>query len=93
MKDEHDLYRGIGVENLLSYALIPILVRKLPIERYDIQIPILETLANCIRLGKEPLNPADAIKSDALQHFTNLIQSSNVTEIKVLAAECIMFLW
>jgi hypothetical protein len=82
-----------GVDNLLSYSLVPTLVQKVSGERYDIQIPILESLYHCIKLGKEPHNPADAMKADALQVLTQLLQSTSVTEIKVLAAKCIMALW
>lgn len=76
----------------MAFSLIPVLVRKLVTERYDIQIYILQTLYNCIRLGKEPLNPADAIKSNALNEFNNLLKSS-VTDVKVWACNCIMVLW
>ena len=81
-----------GVENLLSYSVTSILVQKLSIEKYDIQIPILETLSNCIRLGKEPMNPGDAIKSDAVTVFTSLLQNSSVSQVKVLAANALMAL-
>lgn len=76
----------------MAFSLIPLLVKKLAIERYDIQIYILQTLYNCIRLGKEPLNPTDAIKSNALSEFNNLLKSS-ITDVKVWACKCIMVLW
>ncbi len=72
--------------------MVPTLVAKLSKERYDVQIQILETLHNCIRLGKEPQNPADALKSKALDEFTSLIQKSPVKDIKVAACQCIMVL-
>ena len=76
----------------MAFSLLPILVKKLSAERYDIQIAILQTLYNCIRMGKEPLNPGDAIKCNALNEFNNLLKSS-VTDIKVWACKCIMVLW
>jgi hypothetical protein len=72
--------------------MLPTLVMKLSKERYDVQIQILETLHNCIRLGKEPLNPTDALRSNALEELTLLIQKSPVTDIKVAASKCIMVL-
>jgi hypothetical protein len=76
----------------MAFSLIAVLVKKLATERYDIQIYILQTLYNCIRLGKEPLNPTDAIKSNALSEFNNLLKSS-ITDVKVWASKCIMVLW
>ena len=76
----------------MSFSLMSFLVKKLAVERYDIQIFTLQSLYNCIRMGKEPLNPGDAMKSDALNAFNNLLKSS-VTDIKVWACKCIMVLW
>ena len=89
---KYSILNSIGVESLMAFSLIPILIKKLSKERYDIQIFILQTLYNCIRLGKEPLNPGDAIKSNALQEF-NILLKSSITDIKVWACKCIMVLW
>lgn len=76
----------------MAFSLIQVLVKKLISERYDIQIFILQTLYNCIRLGKEPLNPADAIKANALNEFNKVLKSS-ITDVKVWSCKCIMVLW
>jgi hypothetical protein len=44
-------------------------------------------------MGREPANPSEAMKSDALIEFTKLINQTSVTDIKVHAAKCIMVLW
>jgi hypothetical protein len=81
-----------GVENLIQSKLLPKLVYALPKERMDIQVMILETLYSCLRLGKEPTNPQEAIDSESMNVFTDLLAKEKVTEVKVSAARCIMML-
>ncbi|KAJ3417412.1 Radial spoke head 14 [Chytridiales sp. JEL 0842] len=81
-----------GVDSLLMYNLLSSLVKRLPVERMDIQVSILHTLYSCIRLGHEPFIPKEAVNSDSLTVFTNLLKPECVTETKVAAAKCIMML-
>ncbi|KAJ3105775.1 Radial spoke head 14 [Phlyctochytrium planicorne] len=102
-KDENDLVRKnlhevfyklttqqSGVENLLMFNLMGPLVKKLPDERMDIQVMILDTLYQCIRLGREPWMPKEAIDSDAMTVFTHILKTESVPETKVAAARCVM---
>jgi hypothetical protein len=41
-----------GVQRILLFSLLVPLIRRIEIERHDIQILILETVYNCTRLGK-----------------------------------------
>ncbi|KAJ3217998.1 Radial spoke head 14 [Dinochytrium kinnereticum] len=81
-----------GVQNLLIYNLLTPLVKKLPSERMDIQVMILDTLYQCIRLGTTPWMPKEAIESDAMSVFTHLLKTEPVPETKVAAARCVMML-
>ncbi|KAJ3397284.1 Radial spoke head 14 [Lobulomyces angularis] len=81
-----------GVDNILPWGSIPILVNKLPTERVDIQCIILDCLYNCIRMGPKPWIPDDPLKCDAMGVFTDLINPSAVTQVKVGTAKCIMML-
>jgi hypothetical protein len=75
------------------YNLLPQLVKRLPNERMDIQVSILNALYQCIRLGQEPFIPKEAVNADAMTVFTKLLKIECVTETKVAAARCIMMLW
>ncbi|KAJ3039816.1 Radial spoke head 14 [Rhizophlyctis rosea] len=81
-----------GVDSLLSFALFPSLIQKLATERTEIKIPILETCYNCIRLGREPSMPRDALESGAMEALTGLVKKEMVTGVKVAGARCIMML-
>ncbi|KAJ3191218.1 Radial spoke head 14 [Irineochytrium annulatum] len=98
-EDENDLVRSnlhevftkvtlqqSGVDNLLLFNLLQLLVQRLPQERMDIQVMILDTLYQCIRLGKEPWMPREAIASDAMGVWTALLRTEPVTEAKVATA-------
>ncbi|KAJ1561808.1 Radial spoke head 14, partial [Nowakowskiella sp. JEL0078] len=82
----------LGVDNILSYSLLSVLVHNLTTQRLDIQVSMLETLYNLIRLGKAPWMPKEALDSNAMETFTKLIKLEMVTEVKVAASKCIMAL-
>ncbi|KAI8808609.1 armadillo-type protein [Cladochytrium replicatum] len=81
-----------GVDCVLSYGLLPIIVSKAPMEKLSVQVPILDTLHNLIRLGKAPWIPRDALESQAMNMLTKLIHMETVTAVKVAASGCIMSL-
>ncbi|KAJ3066367.1 Radial spoke head 14, partial [Rhizoclosmatium hyalinum] len=81
-----------GVLNLLHFALLPQLVKRLPEERMDIQIMILNTLYNCIRMGGMQYMPDEPIKCDAMGAFTKILKKEVVADTRVAAAKCIMML-
>ncbi|KAJ3324374.1 Radial spoke head 14 [Blyttiomyces sp. JEL0837] len=81
-----------GVQGILVYNLLPMLVAKVSKERMDVQVLILETLYSCLRHGKEPWIPREAINCDAMAVLTNLLKNEPVTETKVAAAKCVMML-
>ncbi|KAJ3112122.1 Radial spoke head 14 [Phlyctochytrium bullatum] len=96
-KNLHDVFTKLttqeaGVQNLLMYNLLTPLVKKLPNERMDIQVMILDTLYQCIRLGREPWMPKEAIDSDAMTVFTQILKTEPVPETRVAAARCVMML-
>ncbi|KAI8850944.1 armadillo-type protein [Chytridium lagenaria] len=96
-KNLHEVFVKIttqqaGVQNLLVYSLLTPLVQKLPQERMDIQVMILDTLYQCIRLGTEPWMPKEAIESDAMSVFTLLLKTEPVPDTRVAAARCVMML-
>ncbi|KAJ3292818.1 Radial spoke head 14 [Borealophlyctis nickersoniae] len=88
----HTTLHRSGVDSLLSFSLFPLLIAKLPHERTEIKVPILETCYNCIRLGNAPSMPRDAVECDAMSAFTGMLKMEEVTEVKVAAARCIMML-
>ncbi|KAI9336964.1 armadillo-type protein [Obelidium mucronatum] len=81
-----------GVLNLLQFSLVPQLVKRLPEERMDIQIMILNTLYQCIRMGGAQYMPEVPIKCDAMGAFTRILKKEVVAETRVAAAKCIMML-
>ncbi|KAI9209588.1 armadillo-type protein [Polychytrium aggregatum] len=96
-KQTHDIFCRVtsqreGSDSCLSFSLLPVLIKKVPTERMDIQVVILETLYNCIRHGSTPWVPRDAVNNSALDIFTDLIQIELVTDVKVAACRCIMAL-
>ena len=81
-----------GVENILSWGIVKILIERLVTERIDIQCLVLETLYHCIRMGPKPWIPDDAIACDTINVLTELITPLTTTDVKVLACNCIMAL-
>ncbi|KAI8615438.1 armadillo-type protein [Chytriomyces sp. MP71] len=80
------------VMNLLKAGLLTPIVKRLPEERMDIQIIILNTLYQCIRLGGSPYIPDEPIKCDALGVFTRLLKQDTVADTRVAVSKCIMML-
>ncbi|KAJ3142030.1 Radial spoke head 14 [Physocladia obscura] len=101
---KRDLDHAVGRAELIKHdtlhALLPLVggllpkdsFKKLPEERMDIQIMILDTLYNCIRLGRAPYIPDEPIKCDAMGAFTQILKNESVAETKVAASKCIMML-
>ncbi|KAI8925993.1 armadillo-type protein [Entophlyctis helioformis] len=81
-----------GVESLMSAGLFLPIIQRLPGERMDIQVPMLETCYNCIRLGAQPAMPSVALGCPAMDVFTELARKSLVSDVKVAACRCIMML-
>ncbi|KAJ3235239.1 Radial spoke head 14 [Chytriomyces hyalinus] len=81
-----------GVLSFLAMGLFEPLVARVPEERMDIQIMILETLYQCIRLGGAPYIPDEPIKCDAMGVFTRILKKELVADTRVAAAKCIMML-
>ncbi|KAJ3355823.1 hypothetical protein HDU83_002471 [Entophlyctis luteolus] len=81
-----------SVMNLLEFRLLPVLVSRLPDERMDIQIMILDTLYNCLRLGGSKYMPEVPIQCDAMGAFTRILKKEVVADTRVAAAKCIMML-
>jgi len=69
-----------GPEGLVDCGLIPILIKKLPIEEDDIKLLILETLHRCMRI-----DPSQALLSDGMKVYTALLKHS-MKEIRAKAA-------
>ncbi|KAJ3368839.1 tetrahydrofolate synthase [Kappamyces sp. JEL0680] len=96
-KNIHETFSSItalapGVQMLFDFKLFEKLVSKLGSERLDIQVFILKTCYNCIRLGSSSSMPSTAIACQALDAFTKVASQSKVLEIQVGACECIMVL-
>ncbi|KAJ3077020.1 Radial spoke head 14 [Podochytrium sp. JEL0797] len=89
---EHVTAQESGALHLLSSHLLAPLVKRLPEERMDIQIMILNTLYNCIRMGGEMYMPDVAVKCDAMGAFTRILKMDTVADTRVAAAKCIMML-
>jgi hypothetical protein len=81
-----------GVDYFLDGQLFKVLIAKLHRERLDIQIPLLRTCYNCIRLDTRGNMPQMAIESDSLMAFTDIADRSLILDVKVLACECVMML-
>lgn len=81
-----------GVLRTLLFSLLVPIVKKIEVERQDVQILILETVYNCTRLGKDPWIPKELMDCGALGIFTKLLKQEPITEVKVGAAKCIMVL-
>nr|KAJ3420009.1 Presenilin-2 [Polyrhizophydium stewartii] len=79
-------------EDVLEFGLFVPIIERLTTERMEIQVPMLETCYNCIRLGKPPAMPDMALGCEAMQIFTDIARRSLVSEVKVAACRCIMML-
>jgi hypothetical protein len=78
---------------VLEFRLFDRFCQKAKSERLDIQVFVLKTCYNCIRLGDTVSMPAVAITSKALETFSHVASASKVEEVQVAACECIMMLW
>ncbi|KAI9104823.1 armadillo-type protein [Phlyctochytrium arcticum] len=81
-----------GVTSLLHSQLFQPLVDHLPFESLDVQRHILDTCYNCIRLGRPPFMPRDAVEGGAMAALTKLLGVGSVTDIAKRGAECVMVL-
>ncbi|TPX63622.1 hypothetical protein SpCBS45565_g06472 [Spizellomyces sp. 'palustris'] len=81
-----------GVTSLLHSILFDPLIQKLPHEALDIQLVILDTCYNCIRLGKAPFMPRDALEAGAMEVFTKMLRVGCVKDVAVRVADCVMVL-
>jgi hypothetical protein len=68
-------------------------VSKIESERVDIQVFILNTCYNCIRMGNSINMPKVALQANALPIFTRVASKTSVMEVQVATCECIMMLW
>jgi hypothetical protein len=82
-----------GVSHLLNAELFGTLIKKVQVERVDIQVPILRTCYNCIRRDSQNQMPSIAIENKAIEAFATIADSSSVVEVQVGCCECIMMLW
>lgn len=83
----------LGVQIIFEYNLFNKLCEKIRVERLDIQVSILKTCYNCIRMGETTYMPATAIECKALEIFSEVAKNSKIVEVQVAACECIMMLW
>lgn len=77
----------------MEFHLFEKLCQKLKTERLDIQVCILMTCYNCIRLADSVHMPLVAITCNALETFSHIAGAGKVLEVQVAACECIMMLW
>lgn len=82
-----------GVRILFEYNLFDKLCKKLQKERLDIQVFILTTCYNCIRMGESAHMPSLAVECNALEIFSDVAKNSKIVEVQVASCECIMMLW
>lgn len=78
---------------LYDHGLFEKICKKLSAERLDIQVFILTTCYNCIRMGDPAHMPSLAIACSALEIFSEVAKNSKIVEVQVAACECIMMLW
>ncbi|KAJ3165122.1 Radial spoke head 14 [Geranomyces variabilis] len=79
-----------GALSVLEQKLFAPLIAKLPYETLDVQIHVLGTCYNCIRLGQRPLIPAAAVDCSAMEVFTKMLRVGCASEVLVGVGRCIM---
>ena len=82
-----------GAQSIFENNLFNKLCEKIRVERLDIQVSILKTCYNCIRMGNTQYMPAIAIDCHALDIFSEVAKNSKIVEVQVAACDCIMMLW
>ncbi|KAJ1336887.1 hypothetical protein BSLG_001528 [Batrachochytrium salamandrivorans] len=83
---------NIGVVNILQSKLFVPIILRLALERMEVQISILETCYNCIRLGDDVEISKLALENGAMEEFTDILRKSLSGKVKVEACRCIMML-
>ncbi|KAH6586189.1 hypothetical protein BASA50_000654 [Batrachochytrium salamandrivorans] len=81
-----------GVVNILQSKLFVPIILRLALERMEVQISILETCYNCIRLGDDVEISKLALENGAMEEFTDILRKSLSGKVKVEACRCIMML-
>lgn len=97
-KNIHDAFANVssqekGVKSIFDTNLFSKFIAKIKSERLDIQIPILATCYNCIRMGSSIYIPFVAIQCGSLAVFTQVANVSTTLDVQVAACQCIMMLW
>jgi DnaJ-class molecular chaperone len=82
-----------GVDQVFKYNLFQKFIEIVSTEKMNIQVLMLETCRNCIKSAKEGIMPLAATSCNGLRVFTDIAKNSLVTDVKVMACECIMMLW
>ncbi|KAJ2996015.1 Radial spoke head 14 [Globomyces sp. JEL0801] len=85
-------YLTLGVILVLEGRFFEVLISKVTNERLDVQVHILNTVYNCLRLGPETFMPETAIESKTLEVITRVAEHSAIVEVQVAACQCIMML-
>ncbi|KAI8922228.1 armadillo-type protein [Powellomyces hirtus] len=79
-----------GALAVLSGGLFASLIAKLPYETLDVQIHVIATCHNCIRLGQRPLIPASAVDCGAMEVFTKMLRVGCASDVLVGVGRCVM---
>jgi hypothetical protein len=82
-----------GAQHLLKISAFKKMMTNVEKERMDIQVYLLESCKECIRLCENGSMPKAALELDALNLFGNLAKNSLVSQVKIAACESIMTLW
>ncbi|ORX81498.1 ARM repeat-containing protein [Anaeromyces robustus] len=81
-----------GVNLFLSMNYLPPLINKLKIEKYDLQYIILNLLYHCIKRGRPPHIPNQALECHSLEIFSQFLEPHIPAQLKIIAEKCIMAL-
>lgn len=81
-----------GVDQVFRYDIFKKFVSLVSKEKTNIQVLVLQTCRNCIKSADTKILPIAATDCQGLKIFTEIALSSLVTDVKVVALECIMML-
>lgn len=78
---------------LCDQELLPKFITKLTSEPLlEIQLELLETVYQILRVGKPPHIPHQALDNNLIPALTNFLNKQTVSHLKVLACECLMMI-